>query len=108
MTSDEYRAKCIEAEAIAAFERYNDSPWICASEDEKKHWIWTMTAAFDSIHGIARVVPIEATEEMVKAGSSALVRWESSNDPYSANCVTAVYKAMSAAGRLTSPPEKKP
>lgn len=41
----------------------------------------------------------EITPEMIEAGVAELVKWESSSDPYSANCVVAVYRAMAAATR---------
>lgn len=44
---------------------------------------------------VAEDIPI--TPEMIEAGQGALVKWESSDDPYSANCVTAIYRAMAAA-----------
>ncbi|MBB5695509.1 hypothetical protein FHS87_003568 [Roseomonas pecuniae] len=43
--------------------------------------------------------PIEVTPPMIQAGVEALLRWETSNDPRSANCVVAVYLQMVAAKR---------
>ena len=40
---------------------------------------------------------VEVTDAMIEAGAEALVKWEASSDPYSANCVVAVYRAMEAA-----------
>ncbi|HEV7909755.1 MAG TPA: hypothetical protein VGP28_01405 [Methylocella sp.] len=40
------------------------------------------------------------TPEMVDAGKSAFFTWDASNDPYSANCVIAVYQAMVKAKQI--------
>ena len=92
MTRDEYRAKCIEA-MKAAYARPG-APFVGSLTPDE---IFTrrMTAAFDALHGIARVVPVEITEEMMEA-----VDWQ-----YPADLL---FDTMSAAGDLTKPPEKKP
>lgn len=81
MTRDEHREKCIEA-LDAALEK-----WLSGK----------LTAEFilDSLHGIARVVPTEATNEMIDAGEGWMT-WPE------------LCRAMSAAGDLTNPPEGKP
>jgi hypothetical protein len=73
---DKHRAKCIEAMAIGMTG--------CASDES----IEDAAAAFDALHGIARVVPIEATEEMMGYGEDG---------------IREVWKEMSAAGDLTNP-----
>lgn len=72
--------------------------------------------ALDSLHGIARVVPIDATEEMIKVGKLIGIDLDD-------KAVATLYRGMasvgrltnnpnectqSAAGDLTNPPEKKP
>jgi hypothetical protein len=93
--ADEHRAKCIDA-MIGAYvlQLKNDS---CSSLRQ------CMTAAFDALHGIARVNPIEATEEMCQAaatlGDRVYPGWPG---------VSGYWDAMSAAGDLTMPPGNKP
>lgn len=57
--------------------------------------------ALDSLHGLARIVPIEATEVMVEAGMYVLGL---TMKPIVSE---EVFHAMAAAGDLTNPPEKK-
>jgi hypothetical protein len=83
MTRDD-RAKCIEAMVEAG-----------PRASTYLNWKKIMTAAFDSLHGIASVNPIEATDEMLNA-------WHQHDNPCSA------WRAMSAAGDLTNPPEGNP
>jgi hypothetical protein len=66
----------------------------------KNDWREEATIVLDSLHGIARVDPIEATEEMIAAGSDA--------EGYSEGDIHGIWKAMAAAGDLTNPPETKP
>lgn len=47
--------------------------------------------------GIEKNEEIEITPQMIEAGQIALVNWEASSDPYSANCVASVYRAMAKA-----------
>jgi hypothetical protein len=89
---DEARAKCIEAMVQAYILRLKEYPLSSIFEG--------FTAAFDSLHGIARVNPIEATEEMMAAINLNIIRGMSANE--------ATYYDMSAAGDLTNPPETKP
>ena len=83
MTRDEYREKCIETMARAAFAAYSEGAKSAAfeyqPESTKRYWINAQNAAFDSLHNVARVNPIEATEEM-----------------------------LDTAGDITNPPEPKP
>lgn len=84
------------------------------------------TAAFDAQHGLARVCPIEATEEMIAAYRGALKAQHNSMSPEEIKEIWprrrikghghvfpkdmkahARWRAMSAAGDLTNPPEKK-
>jgi hypothetical protein len=92
MTPAEDRAQCIEAMALEEL-RYEHglvtfSPQTIAIAKEKAAHI------LDSLHGIARVNPIEATEEMVDAAF---------------HCGSAeyedIFRAMAARGDLTNPPE---
>lgn len=82
MTRDEHRAKCIEAQALAYVKRWQDG----ASRAD------SFAAAFDALHGLARVTPLEATDEMIDAAK-----------PICPDIGT--YKAMAAAGDLTNPPK---
>jgi hypothetical protein len=88
MTRDEHRAKCIEAMAA-------EISSVCAWPDNRS--VEAAIRAFDSLHGIARVDPIEATEEMMTAGR---VRTGIGDRHI-------IWTAMSAAGDLTNPPEGK-
>lgn len=93
MTRDEQRAACFKAMKVAFINpEWPGIPHL--SNDE----IFTIriSSAFDSLHGLARVNPIEATEEMLFAARN-----------YFADGLGA-YEAISAAGDLTNPPEKKP
>jgi hypothetical protein len=89
MTRDEHRAECIEAMRQAMIDDYG--------EDCLPFTLFAV-AAFDSLHGIARVNPVEATGGMVTAGLAV------AGTPM----FGAVWRAMSAAGDLTNPPEGKP
>jgi hypothetical protein len=88
MTRDEHRAKCIEAMRSAVF-HYRHS---------RRQFDWLLSeeaiVAFDSLHGIAAVCPLEVTEEMIEAYHSA------GYGPRKE------WAAMSAAGDLTNAPEK--
>ena len=55
MTRDEAREKCFEAQTLAYVKAWQ------AGESR----LDCFRAAFDTLNGIARVVPIEATEEMI-------------------------------------------
>lgn len=85
MTRADDRAKCIKAIDSVLIANGHFSPT-------------TATSAFDALHGIARVVPFEATEEILDSvydynmpeGSPNAVDWE---------CMTRV-------GDLTNPPER--
>ena len=83
MTRDQYRYECIQAMVNAGnkFRRGHGPTWDL------------MTAAFDALHDIARVVPVEAMEEMIKA-------------EYSREGQIRAWDFMSAKGDLTNPPEK--
>jgi hypothetical protein len=64
MTPAEYRAQCIEAQTdafIEAWYGYKVGHW------HRKDVKQAITAAFDALHGIARVVPPKATNEMYEA-----------------------------------------
>jgi hypothetical protein len=106
MTRDEYRAKCIEAMADLALA----GKVIYADENPKEllftrdNWIVIMTAAFDALRGIARVNPIEATEEMHVAAKE---RRESDKAKGLPTPWGQVWKAMSTTGDLTKTPESR-
>jgi hypothetical protein len=87
MTRDEHRAKCIEAILHALFH-----------STELRTMEETATAALDALHGIARVVSIEATEEMLAVRTA----WEAESDARD------TWRNMSPAGDITKPPEEKP
>jgi hypothetical protein len=93
MTRDEHREECFEEMKAAAARQVGDlgvlgDVW----------WTEILTAAFDSLHGIARVVPVEATEEML----------EERRDVYTEYDARGIWRDMSAVGDLTNPPEGKP
>jgi hypothetical protein len=94
MTRDDHRAKCIEAMMFA----------LINAHDHNSDWFRMAATAFDSLHGIARVVPVEANNEMIHTGVGAIV-----GSPESAwiNAISC-WNAMSAAGNLTNQPEGKP
>ena len=89
MTRDEHRAKCIEAMREAYGKAWSQS------KTKKFSWQSGLTAAFDALHGVAFIDPIEATEDMVLAGLSKFT-------------VRQRWRAMSARGDLTNPPEETP
>jgi hypothetical protein len=89
MTRYEQRAKCIEAIKRAYIAAYGLGGVDAA-----------FAAAFDSLHGIARVVPIEATEDMQHSGSIMIDgTWSEAR---------MCYEEMTAIGVITNPPEGKP
>lgn len=91
---DDKRTECIEAlrGAVNKEKRGNGMSWETAE------------VAFDSLRGLARVVPIEATEEMIVSGKQ---EYESDEIYSRESIVKSVFQAMSSAGDLTNPPEKK-
>ena len=87
MTRDQLRQKCIDAMKIAV---------PSAVRAEIAEW-WLdeiLNDLFDSLHGLVRVVPIEATEEMLQEWYNS---WSPSSDAKDA------FNAMAAAGDLTRP-----
>jgi hypothetical protein len=95
MTRDEHRKACIEAMTRAIAERYaGTEAHLAAFEDSVRADAIT---AFDALHGLARVCPIESTAEMI----AALPRGE-------LDLLTDIFDCMAASGRLTNPPEEKP
>jgi hypothetical protein len=92
-TRDEARAKCIGAMYEACFEAMNGR-----YDQPTEIWVNGFTAAFDALHGLATVNLPAATKEMLAVGNKI-----ECGDP-----LWLVWWAMSAAGDLTNPPEKKP
>jgi hypothetical protein len=90
MTRDEARAKCIKAmEAVAR-------------SDTGLPWTPLLTRAFDALATAGvRVVPAEATEEMISAE-------ETLREHHPGRPPAATFAAMATIGDLTNPPEKKP
>jgi hypothetical protein len=112
MTRDEHRSKAIEAMAenhwnsscSPGHTSINSRPgpsilWDKLMPVFRAARIRDMTAAFDSLHGVAFVDPTEATEEMIKAGW-----WNAEYEGQKAP-VAELYRIMAAAGDLTNPPE---
>jgi len=91
------RAKAIEAMARAVVQRqmpsYEVEEWIHTHPAGWETVLEEQTIAFDAQHGIVRVVPPEATEEMVFAGEIA------------SGGVDMVYRNMTQHGDLTKPRE---
>jgi hypothetical protein len=96
MTLDEYRKACIEAMEMAyEAQRRKDGHKLSTF-----YKIKAMTAALDAIPAVsARVVPAEATEQMLQTGSEKFAE---------TGLWAQLWRAMAAAGDLTNPPEKKP
>ena len=100
MTRDEQRNACLEAMKEA---------WITAGANNLKAYD-AMAAAFDALHGIAFVCPIEATEEMMNAG----IMYLDSISLRDSFPLPATFRwvffltAISEAGNLTNATEKKP
>lgn len=92
MTRDEYRKACIEAMEEAFYVRSSGEP---ASVYD------CMVAAFDALHGVARVNQIEATEEMINTLDDSWFDVPICD-------IGEVFEILSATGDLTNPPEKKP
>lgn len=105
MTRDEHRDECILTIARAYHAQdcgddptawdYRHVAWEDEPPDYQKWVIALATQLLDSLRGVARVNPIEATEEMIEAG-------------YNAFFTPDKWKAMSARGDLTNPPDTKP
>ncbi len=71
-----------------------------------------ITAAFDSLHDVAHVIPIKATEEMIDHVAKAIedaqdADMEFKYDRPAEALARYAIAAMSAAGNLTNPPEEK-
>jgi exosome complex RNA-binding protein Csl4 len=90
MTRDEHREECFKA--IRGVMRWDDSPGARRASQ----------IILDAIHGIARVVPIEQTEEMIDEGADLLSGLVS--EGRESKVAVQIYAAMSAAGDLTNPP----
>jgi hypothetical protein len=88
MTRDEDRAKCIEEMERAWMAHYG------IDQGQFPFALRAMTAAFDSLHSIAVVCPVEITEEMFNSIKKSASKEET-------------FRAMSAAGDLTNGPEEK-
>ncbi len=78
MIRDDHRALCILNMAIAAHDADVDSEaepvsWEDEIEGVRAFWIKVETAAFDALPAAGvRVVPVEATEEMIEATARAV------------------------------------
>jgi hypothetical protein len=97
MTPADHRAQCIEAMA-AKYRLEFERIW-SGSRPAYAEAILLMTAAFDALNGIARVNPVEATQEMIEIGYAA---YEHHGDLDSA------FADMAEHGDLTRPPWHKP
>ena len=91
MTRDEHRAKCIITVAMNLAIIYG------GHADRWKDFEEEAIIILDSLHGIARVNPIEATEEMVSiAGGISHNTIDEDKE---------MWRAMAARADLTNPPE---
>src|SRR6266550_4472626 len=99
MTRDEQRNECIEVMDRA----FMSVAWrhICPDVFEQRRIKKGIAAAFDSLHGIARVNPIEATESIIKAAYHP----NGELDDVPMATIEECWEEMSAAGDLTKPPE---
>jgi hypothetical protein len=91
MTRDEQRKTCLQAM------RHGYTARIAASEWELDD---LMVAAFDALYGIAFLVPINPTMEMLWAGTECGYAGDHGE-------ATAVYTAMCSEGDLINAPEGK-
>lgn len=89
VTREKHREKCIEAIKLALQDQ------ACIDLHGDDYWNHQANAAFDALHGIARVTPIEATYRMLVEGDVC-------------STTSGQWCAMSAAGDLTNPPKAKP
>ncbi len=67
MTRDEHRKACIETAAKARFALHAkitgagiNTTWESLADDIRQRYIELETAAFDALHGIAKVCPVDA------------------------------------------------
>jgi hypothetical protein len=93
VTRNEARTKCFDA-MEAAYDRTRSS-----RAGAHRH---SLAAAFDSLHGIAVICPVEATEEMRTAAYD-----EERRAGLNAGSALILFRVMAAAGDLTKPSEKK-
>jgi hypothetical protein len=110
MTPADHRAKCIEASAEAIYDdECGPGAWkeliasaiaqnLTRPTHFEKKYLMRGTAVLDSLHGIARVVPVKPTEEMNLA---AMAR---DTDDFS---LRLAIDAANARGDITKPPEGK-
>lgn len=114
MTRTQHLNACIEAmadTALAGKVIYADVEKPHVLEFSRENWIEIMTAAIYALPKAgARVVPIEATPEMIAAAWRVLNSCgENCLEKYGTGpAVREAYVAMSAAGDLTNPTETKP
>jgi hypothetical protein len=90
----EARAQCIDTATDAFIQQWFGCSKIGHRLREEVKM--AITAAFDALHGLARVNPIEATEEMVEIAYD--------NGGLFHDGIKRRFDAMSAAGDLTNPP----
>lgn len=98
MTRDEYRAKCIEAMARGRRTIMSGTGFNELSDKYMAIDLEFMTAAFDALHCVAFVEPLEATEEMIAA-----ITFQT----YPASMARADWRTISIIGDLTNQQEKK-
>lgn len=101
MTRDEHRKECAQALMDGAAKA-----GLIVFPNEETTGLGVFLAAFDSLRSAgARVVPVEATEEMIKAGLRVFALWEDDPADYSAeNLMKALLRAMSRVGDLGGKP----
>jgi hypothetical protein len=98
MTRDEQRAACFDKMCRALV----GAAWDKMDEAVRETFRRGMRHAFDALHGTARVVPIEATADMLEA---EIYSDELDCKPTPRDfCI--IFDAMSEDGDLTNPPEK--
>lgn len=96
------RNACIEAMARAYYG--DDDQWARIPEHWQEKELAKAGRVFDALHDLATVHPVEATEEIIAAGND-----EGGSDyGMSEEDLRLLWRAMSAAGDLTNPQEKKP
>jgi len=100
MTRDEHRKVCIEVMELASYAVLYGGYGLDKQNIEfRKKWKAVITAALDAIPSVgADVHPLSATSAMMGAGQSAEEEGQT---------LGRIYRAMTAAGRLTNPPKEK-
>jgi len=91
MDKSELREKVIEAMAVAIAESFDGLVWDELPDQWRQPYRDAAKAVLDALHGIVRVNPPEATEEMLDAATTVFM------------CDPNIYREIAAAGDITQP-----